>query len=88
MVKQRDPVAAKVDALAQRANVKGKGSSLRTVYDANEPRKIGGKSLTLRLNTFEDELLKAVAASSDRSVIDWVRRTLIKAAEDQLDREQ
>ena len=82
MVKQRDPVAATVDKLAQRANVAGKGSSLRTIYDPKA--KHVHTSVTIRLNQFEEELFKAAAEDSDRTAIDWMRRTLVKAAEDQL----
>lgn len=82
MVKQRDPVAATVDKLAQRANVTGKGSSLRTIYDPKA--KHVHTSVTIRLNQFEEELFKAAAEDADRTAIDWMRRTLVKAAEDQL----
>lgn len=84
MVKQRDPVAAKVDQLAQRANVSGKGSNLRTIYDPKE--KHTHTSITIRLNQFEEELFKAAADDADRTAIDWMRRTLVKAAEDQLNK--
>jgi hypothetical protein len=82
MVKQRDPVAATVDKLAQRANVTSKGSSLRAIYDPKAKHTF--TSVTIRLNQFEEELFKAAAEDSDRTAIDWMRRTLVKAAEDQL----
>jgi len=74
--------AAEADRLVARANVTGKGSSLRTVYDPKAKHTF--TSITIRLNQFEDELFKAAAESSDRTAIDWMRRTLVKAAEDQL----
>ena len=74
--------AALADKLIAKSNVTGNGSSLRAIYDPKA--KHIHTSVTIRLNQFEEELFKAAAEDADRTAIDWMRRTLVKAAEDQL----
>ena len=82
--KKDDPMAVKVEAFGNAANNRkgGQVASLKALHDpkANHTH----TSVTIRLNQFEDELLKAAAENADRTGIDWMRRTLVKAAEDQL----
>ena len=82
--KKDDPMAAKVEAFGNAANIRktGQAASLKALHDPKE--KHTHTSVTIRLNQFEDELFKAAAENADRTAIDWMRRTLIKAAEDQL----
>lgn len=76
--------AAKAEAFGDAANNRkgGQVASLKALHDpkANHTH----TSVTIRLNQFEEELFKAAAENADRTAIDWMRRTLVKAALDQL----
>lgn len=82
--KKDDPLAAKVEAFGNAANSRNAGqvANLKALHDPKARHTF--TSVTIRLNQFENELFKAAAEDADRTAIDWMRRTLIKAAEDQL----
>lgn len=82
MVKKRTAVDVKADKFGNAANIKNKGGSLRAIYDPKDRHTF--TTVTIRLNQFEAELFQAAADDADRKTVDWMRRTLVKAAEDQL----
>jgi hypothetical protein len=83
--KKDDPMAAKVEAFGNAANNRKSGqvASLKALHDPKATHT--HTSVTIRLNEFEEELLKAAAENADRTGIDWMRRTLVNAALDQLE---
>ena len=42
------------------------------------------KAITVRVNKYEFDLFEKAAAAASRDKIDWMRRTLVKAAEGRL----
>ena len=82
--KKDDPLAAKVEAFGNAANTRQPAqlANLKALHDPKAKHTF--TSVTIRLNQFEDELFKAAAEKADRTAIDWMRRTLTKAALEQL----
>ena len=68
--KKDDPLAAKVEAFGNAANVRqhDQVANLKALHD--QKAKHTFTSVTIRLNKFEDELFKAAAEKSDRTAID------------------
>lgn len=57
-------------------------ANIQSSYDAEA--KYDYTSITIRLNEYEAKIFDAAAKKAERKTLDWIRRTLRKAAESEL----